>query len=112
MTQSALRRGRAILFGSAIVIACVSGLPLVAGAVGLSSPVGNCSVVGSNSVEICSLTATATAIPTGAPSTGGGGASRSTNGDLVAGGGLALAGAVGAMGLALRRRPTGHADDE
>jgi hypothetical protein len=110
MTHSAVRRGRAILFGSAIAIACVSGLPLVAGAVGLSSPVGNCSEVGSNSVEICSLTGTA--FPTGAPSTGAGGASHSTNGDLIAGGGLALAGAVGAMGLAIRRRPAGHADDE
>lgn len=58
----------------------------------------------------CSLTATE--IPGGAPQTGAGGASHSTNGVLVAGGGLALAGAVGAMGLALRRRPARHAAKE
>lgn len=108
MKESTVRRSRAILFGSAIAIACVSGLPLVAGAVGLSSPVGLCSAVGSNSaVGICSLTATA--IPGGAPSTGAGGASHSTDGTLVAGGGLALAGAVGAMGLAVSRRPSRRA---
>lgn len=104
MTETAVRRGRAILFGTAIAIACVSGLPLVAGAVGVDSAVGSCSAVGSNSSEIC-FTSTATAIPKGAPQTGAGGASHSTDGNLIAGGGLALAGAVCAAGLAVRRRP-------
>jgi hypothetical protein len=60
-------------------------------------------------------TVPATVIPTGAPSTGEGGAAHGDNGTYLVLGGIALAGAGGALVQAIRRRrvlPISHGPDE